>query len=196
MNKVTVCILSLLLAMAPTLGMAKEGKESRHVVVNGKKHHGHSGHSKSHNSSHKRHHYSTGHNNYKHRNHSYNHSYRHYNNHHHYKHKRRHRKYSFALGFVLGSAIHGAYGRYGYYHNGHPWCPSHSLYHTHAGSYTYHHDYHYTPRKVESYIELDEGRCYRVTEYSNGDQKRKRIRYHHCADLELEQEWDDWDDPE
>lgn len=169
----TLTSLSLVLIATPTLAQPKEHNgKSRHVVVNGSKHHGNNHSSKRHYKSHKK-------------------SY-------HYNHKRRHHsRHNFVKGLVVGAAIHSAFGHHGSHYNGHAWCPSHSLYHTHSHGYSYsHHNYHsnvhYDNRyKVDSYIELDEGQCFKVVEFNNGDQRRKRIRDHRCADLE---EWDEWEE--
>ncbi|MFT4927667.1 MAG: hypothetical protein ACI8WB_003780 [Phenylobacterium sp.] len=170
--------LTIALIATPLSVQAKEHngekKSSRHVVVNNSKHH--NGHSNKHHRtrSHKRsynNHHSSGHHSYKH------HSYKRRNN-------------NLASAIVLGAALHHGFGIHGSHYNGHAWCPSHHLYHTHNISYRYNNNHHYDngPRKVDSYIEEDEGRCFRVTEYNNGDERKKRIRDHLCDEMGWEDE--------
>lgn len=209
-TKTLLLVLGVALFIAPTQGDAKEQhglnkSDSRKATVHGshssskghahssnkRKHNGNSYRGHSHNS--KKKHYTTGkkHHNSHYRGHKYKHKKRHHS--YHYGHKKRN---SFAKGLVLGATLHHAFGPHGRYYRGHAWCPSHYLYHTHGYVHTYHYGNHHTyygPRKVESYIELDEGMCYKVTEYSNGDQKRKRIRDYHCDDLDEWAEWEDWE---
>ena len=182
--------LSAVLLIAPVSSFAKEQSgthkgESRKATV-----HGSSKSSKAHNGHHRSNqkHYST---KKRHNGHKYHNSHK---RHHHKSYRRHHNHGSFTTGLVLGATLHHTFGPHGRYYRGHAWCPSHYLYHTHGYVHTYHYDHHrtyYGPRKVESYIELDDGMCYKVTEYSNGDQKRKRIRDYHCDDLD---EWDDWEE--
>lgn len=188
LSLITSFTLSIALIATPLAAKEHNGersKSSRHVVVSGSSHHSHS---KNHHStrSHKRH-YSK--------------------KHHSYNHKRHHRSHNIATAIIAGAALHHAYGIHGSHHNGHAWCPTHRIYHTHSyGAYgshynghawcpthtvyhthsvSYsHHNYNDNRRKVDSYVEEDEGRCFRVTEYSNGDERRKRIRDHHCDEWE------------
>jgi hypothetical protein len=174
---ITLSALSLVLIATPSLSQAKEhnGKSSRHVVVNGNKNHGNS--TKHHNKSHqsKRHY----------KNHKYSNSHQSYN---HHSYKRRHNHNKFWAGLVLGAT----FGRYGSHYNGHAWCPTHSLYHSHNSHYNYSNNYNYNaPYKTGSFIELNDGICLRVSEYSNGAQKKRRIRDHHCDELD---EWDEWEE--
>ncbi|MFT5162266.1 MAG: hypothetical protein ACI9FJ_000834 [Alteromonadaceae bacterium] len=182
MKLLTLITLSIALILAPLAGQAKEhNKSSQHVVVNGSQHNGHSTRShnkhystKAHNGNSRKRHYSGGHNNHR--------SYKHYSH--------GYRSHNIASAIIVGAALNHAYGVHGSHHNGHAWCPIHHTYHTHSVSYSSHHyDYNNGPRKVESYIEEDEDRCFRVTEYSNGDERRKRIRNHHCDEIIS----DDWE---
>lgn len=204
-TKTLLLAFGVALFIAPATGDAKEQhghnkSESRQTTVHGShksanKATVHGSNKRSHHDNQKKH-YST---NKKHKNSHYRgnkHKYkpqkrRHYNSYH--GHKKRH---SFAKGLVLGATLHHAFGPHGQYYRGHAWCPSHYLYHTHGHIHSYHYNSHhsyYGPRKVESYIELDEGMCYKVTEYSNGDQKRKRIRDYNCDDLDEWAEWEEWE---
>jgi len=204
----TLSLFSLALIVSPIAANAKEQSrqhqgESRKVVVNGNKNSSgnarshssrkqHVSHNASNSKSHKRQH--KAHNNSGHKKKYHNgHKRRHYTSH------KRHRKHNLGKAIIAGAALHYALGPHGRYYNGHAWCPSHYLYHTHG--FSLHNDYHYTNyynhnnynkrRKVDTYIELDDGYCYKVTEYSNGDQKRKRIRDHHCDGID---EWDEWEE--
>lgn len=183
---ITLSALSLVLTATPTLTYAKEGQsQSRSAVVGSKgSHHGSKGSSRHHSVGPK---YHNGHK-YKHK--SYKHkSYKHHG--HRHRHYKRHSWGSFVLGAAIGHSV----GIHGSWYRGHPWCPTHRYYHTHSHVVYNDHYYHNSPRKIASYIELNEdGRCFRVSEYSNGDERRKRIRDHHCA--EIEPEWDEWDDIE
>ncbi len=165
MKLLSLITLSIALLVTPLTGAAKEHrKNSHHVVVSGGQHHGHSGYHHS-TRSHKRHYY------------------KHYNKHRSYNRYHNHSS-KIATAFIVGAA----FGAYGSHHNGHAWCPTHHVYHTHSVSYS-HHDNHYyddRPRKVQSYLEEDEGRCFRVTEYDNGDERRKRIRDHLCDENDWE----------
>jgi hypothetical protein len=197
----TISALSLFLIAAPIIGHAKEQqkKHSPNVVVNNSKSHGNSNHkSNNHKSSNhksnKRHNYN---NNHKSKNHK-----RHHSNN---GHKRRHHGHNLAKAIITGSILHHAFGRHGSHYNGHAWCPSHNLYHTHRYGYSYGYSYndnysshnYNTKYKVDSYIELDNDKCFKVTEFSNGDERRKRIRDHHCADIVLaEDDWDDFEEPQ
>jgi hypothetical protein len=189
----TISTISFALLTASADSFAKEQSghhksESRKVVVNGNsksssaKQHGSSHKSSSHksHSSHKKYH--NGHKKY-HGGHK-----KHYSSH------KKHRRHYKKRHYNIGLGLHYTYGPHGRYYNGHAWCPSHFLYHTHGFSiYSNHHShYNYSkPRKVETFIELDDGMCYKVTEYSNGDQKRKRIRDYHCDEID---DWDDWEE--
>lgn len=184
----TLGALSLVMVALPDASYAKEQSSSRSVVVgkssnksssanhsSKKSHQGQSSHKK-HNSHNNNHH--------KHKN---------YKGHHHSHSKHNHHRHDSWGSFVLGAAIGHSIGIHGAWYKGHPWCPSHHIYHTHSHTYSYsnQHYHHDGPRKIASYLELDEdGRCYRVSEYSNGDERRKRIRNHYCSELE---EWDEWD---
>lgn len=197
---ITLGALGLMLVAMPQSIQAKEQVKSRHVVVGGVNK---GSHNKGHASSHQKRKYHNGHRNQtkhnyhngqrNHTKHNYHKGNRHYKKHHGHKHRRYRNNWG---SFWLGAAIGHSVGIHGSWYNGHRWCPSHSLYHTHShyGSYHNNHDYNDYRRKVASYVELDEdGKCFRVSEYSNGDERKKRIRDHYCADLE---EWDDWDDLE
>ncbi len=168
----TISALSLTLLATPNMAQADNAKsESRHVVVGGKSaHQGSKGSSRGHK-------YHNG-------------KKKHYKHHNHRSRHHKHRHHS--LGKVLlGAAIGHSVGIHGSWYNGHPWCPTHLLYHSHTHRY-YDNYYYDLPKKLNSYIEQDdEGRCYKVSEFSNGEVRKKRIRNYHCADID---EWDDWDD--
>ena len=204
---ITLVALSVFLIAAPITSQAGEKQENRRVVVNdGKSHNGSSKASNHRGANKNTNHRSNGksHNNRAHgkKKHNSNHV---YNNGHrskkHYSH-RRHRSHNIAKALLFGAAVHHAFGRHGSHYNGHSWCPSHNIYHTHRHGYSYSYNYsnnvHYNaPYRVDTFVELAEGRCYKVIEYSNGDERRKRIRDHHCDELDEYdeyEEWDDWDE--
>ncbi len=208
---VIITALSVFLIGAPVTSQAKaQQKDSRQVVVNDSKsnngskasnHRGsnkntshrannHKGNAKSHGNKNRSHGKNKQHNNNKH---VYNNGHRSKKHHGH----RRHRSNNIAKALLFGAAVHHTFGRHGSHHNGHPWCPTHHIYHSHHHGYNYNYstNVHYNaPYRVDTFVELAEGRCYKVIEYSNGDERRKRIRDHHCDELDEFEEWDDWDE--
>jgi hypothetical protein len=196
-----ITALSVFLIAAPVVTQAKaQQKDSRQVVVNddnkASNHRGsnkninHKGSNKNHSNKNRSH----GKNKHK-NNHSYNNNHRSKKHHGH----KRHQSHNIAKALLFGAAVHHAFGRHGSHHNGHAWCPTHNIYHTHRHGYSYNYNYntnvHYNaPYRVDTFVELAEGRCYKVIEYSNGDERRKRIRDHHCDELDEFEEWDDWDE--
>lgn len=204
-----ITALSVFLIAAPVVTQAKaQQKDSRQVVVNDGKSNKGSNKASDHRGSNKNHKGTNNHNNsnkgksHNNRssgknknNHKNNHSYN--NGHRSKKHHghRRHRSHNIAKALLFGAAVHHAFGRHGSHHNGHPWCPTHHIYHTHHHSYNYNTNVHYdAPYRVDTFVELAEGRCYKVIEYSNGEERRKRIRDHYCDELDEFEEWDDWDE--
>ncbi len=69
--------------------------------------------------------------------------------------------------------ISGAHHHTQWYFSSDNYCPTHNSWHVHYN--------HSANRQVvDKWYELIDGRCYKVKEYNDGSEKRKRVKYHKC----------------